>query len=54
MGTTSVLVIGAVLLYGVAMFALARRTRSRQTNDSYHVADRNVSGVIGALSVAST
>lgn len=51
---TAILSLAAVVLYGIAMFALARRTRSRQTNGSYHVADRNVSGVVGALSVAST
>lgn len=54
MNFTSALTLGAVLLYGVSMYALARKTRSRQTNGSYHVADRNVSGVIGSLSIAST
>lgn len=52
---TALLAIGAVLLYGVSMYALARRTAKRRAgNSNYHLANREVGGVLGALSVAST
>lgn len=51
----AILTLLSVALYGAAMYFLARRTSNRrQGNGSYHLADRNVSGVVGALSVAST
>ena len=52
---SEVLTIVAVVGYALGMYVLARRTSSNhQGNSSYHLADRKVGGVIGALSVAST
>lgn len=53
--TIPLITIGAVVIYAALMVILARRSAANaSTQDSYHVASRDVGGVIGALSIAST
>lgn len=48
------LIVGLVVLYGLGMWVMARASGRSSKMADYHVAGRQVGGVIGALSIAST